>query len=215
MIDTVAQGQQPDGEHLGDDVGDQHNVPRRSAAGAVGVLVRPATPGGASVPVIASSERRGFISHSPIIPGPECQQFHPWLALSLIATTGGTISTSADDHGVKRPTRTGADLTSGLDVQVIDLMAVDSSMLTLADWDRISATVNTVSDVDGVVITHGTDASRKPPLWLELTCRRPTSPSCSPAHSAAPTHPTPTVRPICATLSRLPPVRRHGVSGCW
>ena len=73
----------------------------------------------------------------------------------LVLTTGGTIATSADEHGVKRPTRTGADLTSGLDVQVVDLMAVDSSMLTLADWDRIGAAVRSAPDVDGVVITHG------------------------------------------------------------
>ncbi len=87
-------------------------------------------------------------------------------------TTGGTIASSADDDGVKRPTTTGADLISGLDVELVDLLSVDSSQLTPADWDSIRTAVAAVAqrhDVDGMVITHGTDTMEESALWLELT----------------------------------------------
>lgn len=96
--------------------------------------------------------------------------------LVAVIATGGTIASRRGADGVSTPSLSGEDLLSLVPqitarLKPVDLMAKDSSSLTLADMQRISDAVGVeLSDptVAGVVVLHGTDAMEESSLLVHL-----------------------------------------------
>lgn len=92
--------------------------------------------------------------------------------LALIAT-GGTIACTTMQDGSLVPTVTGAQLAADIDAEVVEFRQLDSSSITLADLDELIAVVNEQTaraDIDGVIITHGTDSMEETAMALEIFC---------------------------------------------
>jgi L-asparaginase len=99
-----------------------------------------------------------------------------------ILTTGGTIASLPDpETGAKRPAMSGDALVAsvpGLDaiasVDVDEIVSVTSWNLTPADMLAVARRASdalTQPDVDGVVVTHGTDTLEETAFLVDLTLR--------------------------------------------
>lgn len=99
------------------------------------------------------------------------------MTFALIAT-GGTIACTTVRDGSLVPTVSGQQLAASLgtdagahDIEVVEFRALDSSSITLADLDELLLCVREQlarPDIDGVLITHGTDSLEETALALSL-----------------------------------------------
>lgn len=93
--------------------------------------------------------------------------------ISVIAT-GGTIACVPDETGALVPRLTAADLIERAGVThctPVDVRSLDSSSMTLDDVDLLVDEVHSHladPDVDGVVVTHGTDSLADTAMALDL-----------------------------------------------
>ena len=97
----------------------------------------------------------------------------------VILSTGGTIASTHDKTGAVVPTVTGSKLVEPLSgtfdndkltLEVKDIAKLDSSAMTLDDTDSIITAVNKElrrDDVDGVVVTHGTDSMEETAIAVD------------------------------------------------
>ena len=97
----------------------------------------------------------------------------------VVLSTGGTIASTHDRTGAVVPTVTGSKLVEPLSgtfdkdkltLEVKDIAKLDSSAMTLDDTDTIIEAVNKElqrDDVDGVVVTHGTDSMEETAIAVD------------------------------------------------
>ena len=97
----------------------------------------------------------------------------------VVLSTGGTIASTHDKTGAVVPTVTGSKLVEPLSgtfdnnkltLEVKDIAKLDSSAMTLDDTDSIITAVHKElrrDDVDGVVVTHGTDSMEETAIAVD------------------------------------------------
>ncbi|MCX5215387.1 asparaginase [Kitasatospora sp. NBC_00240] len=93
----------------------------------------------------------------------------------VMVSTGGTIASRRQEHGYAAEARghevLGALAPPGAAVEVLDLFTLNSAHLTTANQLTLLHTVHAVltdPDVDGIVVTHGTDTLEESAFLLDL-----------------------------------------------
>jgi L-asparaginase len=151
------------------------------------------------------------------------------MSVIIVLSTGGTIASRRDPDGAARPALIGEDLLATLpappfagsvdarpDVIVRNVLAADSSALTLEQLDAVrAAVVDALSDpaVSGVVVTHGTDTMEETALLVDLshTDPRPVVFTGAQQPADSPTPDGPANLALALTAAADPGLREHGV----
>lgn len=94
----------------------------------------------------------------------------------VVVSTGGTIASRWQVSGfgavlTGRELLAATEIPDGIEVEVVDLITVNSALLTTGDQLSLLRTVHSVladPAVDGVVVTHGTDTMEESAFLLDL-----------------------------------------------
>ena len=107
-------------------------------------------------------------------------EYNPLLPRVVVVTTGGTVAMKYNPaSGGVVPAVCGEDLimaVPGLDkiahIETVEFCNIDSSQMTPDIWKGLSAKVQAIlerGDVQGVIVTHGTDTMAEGAFFLETT----------------------------------------------
>lgn len=156
-----------------------------AAAVALTALALSVGASGYGIPVAHASA--GMLPWASLVQEPDAETRLPHV---LIVATGGTIASRAgspENLSGYSVADTGEDLVAAVPaisdvarVTVEQYSNVPSTAITTADWVRLAQLINGAlepqgqgpfGDIDGVVVTHGTDALEETAFFLNLTVR--------------------------------------------
>lgn len=140
----------------------------------------------ACCPALAKAATPGAGTGSPeqALPPVRFAERSPALPTLIVVTTGGTIAEKADPRGGGAvPAVAGAELVRAVpglaalaNIGVLEFSNMDSSQMSPEVWASLARVVAGLldrKDVDGVVVTHGTDTMAEAAFFLDLVLDSP------------------------------------------